>query len=113
MRYILTGFSHDSGFRVFAFEGIGEDRVRTKFFVRADLALIHSYGIRVQELPLLCREILERRNEGEEQRTFTYTDTEMCRHAQLCATRDAAQKRKGPRRPHSGNVGAAWRGPDM
>ena len=64
MQYILTGFTHDMGFRVFAFEGIGEDRVRTEYKVRADLALIHRYGIRVQELPLLCRGILEAAERG-------------------------------------------------
>jgi DNA-directed RNA polymerase specialized sigma24 family protein len=29
MQYILTRFTHDMGFRVFEFEGIGDDRVRT------------------------------------------------------------------------------------
>lgn len=111
MRYMLTGFTHDVGFRVFAFDGVGEDRVRTEYRVRADLALLRRYGIRVQELPLLCREFLERREEGEEQHTFTYTEAEMSAYAGLCATRDAAQKRKAPRRPPSKNVGVAWRGP--
>ena len=63
MQYILTGFTHDMGFRVFAFEGVGEDRVRTEYRVKADLALIRRYGIRVQELPLLCRAVLERHSD--------------------------------------------------
>jgi hypothetical protein len=115
MQYILTGFTHDMGFRVFAFEGIGEDRVRTEYKVRADLALIHRYGIRVQELPLLCRGILEGRNEDEEQQTFTYTESDMRRNAELCAVRAAAdaQKRKAPRKPPSENTGVAWRGPQV
>ena len=112
MQYILTGFTHDMGFRIFAFEGIGEDRVRTEYKVKADLALIHRYGIRVQELPLLCLGILERRNEAEEQQTFTYTEGDMRRNAELCAGRAAdAQKRKAPRNTPSANVGVAWRGP--
>jgi hypothetical protein len=111
MQYILTGFSHDMGFRVFEFECIGEDRVRTGFKVRADLALIAKYGIRVQELPLLCRGILERRDEGGEQLTLTYTESDMRLHADVCAAQAAvAQKRKVPRRPPSDNVGTAWRG---
>ena len=102
MQYIITGFTHDMGFRVFAFEGIGEDRVRTEYKVRADLALIQRYGIRVQELPLLCRGILERRNEDEDQQAFTYTESDMRRNAELyaaelCALRTAdVQKRKAP-----------------
>ena len=114
MQYIITGFTHEMGFRVFAFQGIGEDRVRTEYKVRADLALIHRYGIRVQELPLLCRGILEGRNEDEDQQTFTYTESDMRRNAELCAVRAAdAQNRKPPRKPPSDNVGATWRGPHV
>src|SRR5258707_15868395 len=113
MQYILTGFTQDMGFRVFAFEGIGEDRMRTEYRVRTDLALIRKYSIRVQELPLLCRGILERRNEGEEQRSFTYTEADMSLYSDVCATQAAARKRKAPRRPPSENVGSAWRGPQV
>lgn len=56
MQYILTGFTQEMGFRVFAFERIGDDRLRTKFTVKADLALIRRYGIRLQDLPLMCRD---------------------------------------------------------
>jgi len=113
MQFVLTGFTQDNGFRVFAFERLGEDRVRSKFTVRADLALIRRYGIRIQELPLMCRAILERREEGEENRALTFTEDEMCRHAKdSVAARDAAaQKRKPPRRPPNANLGAAWRDP--
>ena len=112
MQYILSGFTHDLGFRVFTFECVSDNRLRTEYKVRADLALIAKYGIRVQELPLLCRAILERRNQTEERRTFTYTEADMRLTADLCAARAAvAQKRKAPRRPPSENVGAAWRGP--
>ena len=114
MQYILTGFTHDIGFRVFEFEGIDEDRVRTPYKVRADLALIHRYGIRVQELPLLCRAILEGRNENEAEQTFTYTENDMRRNAELCAVRAAdAQKKKTPRKRPAENLGAAWRGPHV
>lgn len=114
MQYTLTGFIHDQGFRVFAFEGIGVDRVRTQYRVRADLALIRRYNIRMQELPLLCRGILERRDEEGEQRAFTYTEADMSVYAGACASRDAAaQKRKAPRKLPSENVGAAWRGPHV
>ena len=114
MQYIITGFTHDMGFRVFAFQGIGEDRVRTEYKVRADLALIQRYGIRMQELPLLCRGILEGRNEDEDQKTFTYTESDMRRNAELCAVHAAdAEKRKPPRKPPSHNLGAAWRDPHV
>lgn len=113
MQYILTGFTHNKGFRVFAFEGIGEDRIRTEYKVSADLALIHRYGILIQELPLLCRSILERPHEDEKQRTFTYTESDMRRNAEIWAIRADEQKKKAPRKPPSQNVGVAWRGPQV
>ncbi len=112
MQFILTGFTQDMGFRVFAFERIGEDRIATKYAVKADLALVRRYGIRVQELPLLCRGLLERRDTGDETRTVTFTEDEMAIYAKDCAVarEAAAQKRKPPRRP-SEHIGAAWRVP--
>jgi hypothetical protein len=113
MQFTLTGFSQDMGYRVFAFERIAEDRTRTPCTVRADLALIRGYGIRVQELPLLCRGLLERHDEGAHGGPLTFTEDEMRIHAvNSAAMRDAAaQRRKPSRRPHSDNVGAAWRVP--
>jgi hypothetical protein len=113
MQYILTGFTQDMGFRVFAFERIGDDRLRTKFTVRADLTLIRRYGIRLQDLPLMCRGLLDRCNEGEEKRTLIFTEDEMGLYERnsLAAREAAAQKRKPPRRPPSENIGAAWRAP--
>src|SRR6185437_2517443 len=86
--------------RVFAFEGSTPDRTKTKFSVKTDLALVRRYGIRVQELPLLCRGLLDRRDEDDQQHTFVFTEKEMCLYANECAReREAAlQKRKPPRR---------------
>lgn len=111
-RFTLKGFSHDQGFRQFVFECIAEDHVRTQFSVRADLALARTYGIHLQDLPLLCREFLERRALTEDARRLTFTEEEMrlyqadCKAAQLVA----AQKRRVPsRRPPAENLGNAWR----
>jgi hypothetical protein len=114
MQFILTGFTQDREFRVFAFEGIAADRVRTPFTVRADLALSRTYGIRLQELPLMCRGILEHREEGvEQQNAMIFTEEAMRLHASNCVAARllAAQKKKAPRRPASENNGAAWRSP--
>jgi len=92
MQFILTGFTQDMGFRVFAFERMGEDRIRTKYTVRADLALILRYGIRLQELPLLCRGLLERRENGEEASTLTFTEDEMCLYAKDWLRKPTRQK---------------------
>lgn len=114
MQFILTGFTQDMGFRVFAFERMGEDRIRTKCTVRADLALIRRYGIQIQELPLLCRSLLDRRDEGVETHSLTFTEEEMrtCANERAAARAEAANKRRPPRRPSSENSGAAGRVPN-
>lgn len=113
MQFILTGFTQDKEYRVFAFEGIAADRVRVPFTVRADLALSRTYGIRLQELPLMCRGLLEHREEGEQESAMTFTEDAMRLHASnsLAARLLAAQKKKAPRRPANENNGAAWRSP--
>ena len=99
MQYVLTGFSNDMEFRVFAFDAVGDDRIRTEYLVRADLTLVRKYGIKLQELPLLCRGVLEQRIFGSHQRTFTYTEDEMSIHAD--ARTVAAEKLKAARKPWS------------
>lgn len=101
MQFIVTGFSQVTGFRVFAFEGIAEDRSRILFTVRADLALARSYGIRLQELPLLCWAVLDTAPEGTELRAFTYGEDDMSLHAsaQQRATQERANRRGGVRPP--------------
>lgn len=113
MQFILTGFSQEMAFRVFAFERMGSDRVRTKYAVKADLSLVRRYGIQMQELPLLCRNLLVRSDSAQEtDHTLTFTEDDMNQHAKGCAAAKyaAAQKRKPSRRPASVNVGTAWRG---
>lgn len=109
MQFVIVGFTDEMGFRVFAFEGVGADRVRTEYKVKADLTLIRKYGIRLQELPLLCRAILEQHLGSDAQRTFTYTEADMSLRADFCAAQ-AEAKRKVPRKPRSETLGNAWRG---
>jgi hypothetical protein len=118
MQFILTGFTQDTGFRVFAFEGVAIGQIRTVFTVRADLALSRRYGIAMQELPLLCRSLLDRQGEGGEQNvsekhalTFTEEQMRACADKRAADRALAALKRKAPRRPVVENAGAAWRGP--
>lgn len=110
-RYILTGFSNDQHFRQYAFEGVGEDHSRTLFTVRADLALARAYGIPFQDLPLLCREFLERCVVMKDARQLTFGEEGMraCQAERLAAKEAAAQKKRPPRRPAAENTGNAWR----
>jgi hypothetical protein len=120
MQFILTGFTQETGFRVFAFEGVVVGQIRTVFTVRADLALSRRYGIAMQELPLLCRSLLDRqdegglnKDEGGENHALIFSEEEMRAWADKRAADRAvaALKKKTPRRPVVENAGAAWRGP--
>src|ERR1700742_791539 len=101
MDYLLNGFTSDLGFRVFRFEGIEADKRRTEFSVRADLALIKGFGIRIQELPLLCRRLLETRDEAVAGRPLTFTREHMRLHSEVCveARAQAGRRRTSLRRP--------------
>jgi hypothetical protein len=115
LQFILTGFTQELGFRVFAFERMGEDRVRTRCTVKADLVLVRRYGIRLQELPLMCRGLLERGDEATATPALIFSEDQMrlCADERAAAKAGAANKRKPPRRPVVENPGAAWRGPQQ
>jgi hypothetical protein len=104
MQYVLTGFTQVGGFRVYAFNGIRADQTRTAFTVRADLSLIRTHSILVQELPLLCRALLEesmleQTGELSAERSLTYSEDAMRRHADVrTADKEAAQRKKSLRK---------------
>ena len=115
MQYMLKGFTETAGERVFEFEGVAADRSRRNFTVSANMAASRRYGIRIQDLPLLCRAVLDGQEPAEalpEEGTthaFTYTEEEMSLHALRVTAREAANKKRPPRRPAPDRLGAAWR----
>ena len=114
LQFVLKGFNEVTGCRIFAFEGVGADRSRTDFTVKTDMSLVRRYGIRLQELPLLCRAMLERKHEDDlVERTFTFTEEDMGVFADSAAARAlAAKQRKPARRPATTTqLGTAWRVP--
>jgi hypothetical protein len=114
MQFILTGFTEEIGFRVFAFEATLADKTRTTHTVRADLALTRRYGIPMQELPLLCRGLLDKCNEGEYAPSMVFTEDDMRLHSRTCtdARNAAILKRKSTRRPvTTAQTGIGWRAP--
>jgi hypothetical protein len=92
MQYSFTGFRDNTGIRVFAFERTETDRSRTQFTVSMDLARVRSYGILMQELPLLCRKLLEKCDQDGVERTLTYTEENMRVYASDCALARAAAR---------------------
>lgn len=95
--FVLTGFGHNLGFRVFEFDCIDEARTRTRHTVRADLTLVRKYGVHIQELPLLCRRLLD---ESEAPGlSLTLSEADMIACAEKEAFRNQAKARKPWRRP--------------
>ncbi len=97
--FILKGFSQALEFRVFEYEGLMPNAIRASFTVRIDTGLARKYGIRLQELPLLCRGVLDQCGEGEEQRSFLYSEAHMSEYASGQAAREEAAKHKKSRQP--------------
>ena len=102
----LVGFTHDMGFRVFSFDRRGDDNVRTRRNVRANLALIRAYGIQVQELPLLCRGVLDRCEDHGQVQSLTFAESDMraCADERAAVREQAAKRRRPWRRPADESV---------
>jgi hypothetical protein len=112
LRYILEGFVPEREFRLFSFQAVdlrplASGGGRTAYTVRTDLSLVRKYGIHLQELPLLCRELLERRPVSEAGCHLTLTEEDLrVRQAERLIAEAA---RKKWRRAPPGNAGQAWR----
>lgn len=110
MEFILMGFDQWASTREFRFEIIKADRCRTPVVVVADLSLAREHNIQLQDLPLLCRELLEHSEAGAlSSGIVTLTKTHM---AALSEAARIAREAKKPRRFRQGvssKVGNAWR----
>ena len=98
MPFILTGFVHETNVRVFRFEQVEKGRERAEYTVRADLNLIRKYRIQMQDLPLLCRQVLEQVPDDQPRRAFTYTEAEMGKYAEAVRAANLKTKKYPPRR---------------
>lgn len=114
-QYLLRGFTQSNSCRTFFFEGVSADRSKTRLTVQADLILAKRHGIPLQELPLLCHDLLSHRDEtAPDSVSLTFTEENMKTHAHACtlAKQEAGLKRRSFKRPGS-QLGAAWRGPQL
>ena len=101
MDFVLIGFSQAAGVRRFSFNRIEADRSRTPFTITADLRMLRTVGITVQELPLMCRRLLESTSGEGESRVIEFTEQQLRNHAAETA---ALSK---PRTKNKPPVGAA------
>src|SRR5688572_9107727 len=103
VQFIVTGFRQNLQFRLFTFERVAGDYSRSAYTVSADTALVRKHGISVQELPLLCLQLLERSEQGEsnpdqphdDRREITFTEEDMLSYAkELASAREASKQRR-------------------
>ena len=93
--FILTGFHQIHGIRYYVYQGQPDDGSSTEFTVDADVRLLRKYGIALQELPLLCRRLLEKQNPVASRNTVTFTEDLMKEQADArAALQRAAQAKK-------------------
>ena len=109
-QFLLTGFTQAAGIRIYAFEG-RVDAKRIDYTVEVDLALIPGYGIRIQDLPLLCHELLQQRIQPDEISAVVFTEQRMRSHADKLATarEEAEHKKKQPRHLARVDAETGWR----
>jgi len=109
-QFFLTGYTQAAGIRIYAFQG-RVDSSRMDYTVEVDLALIPGYGIRIQELPLLCRELLQQHVQPDEISALVFTEQRMRNHAEklAAARQEAEHKRKQPKHLGTADAETAWR----
>src|SRR5258708_27680949 len=94
MIFAFTGFSQDGTYRVFSFELLPRHEGGGTFLVKADLALARKYRIPLQELPLLCRALLENRQGDAPDHTIIYSASDMSLYANARLAADENRKLK-------------------
>lgn len=105
--YVLAGFRQLEHTRQYYFDAINEDHERKRISVSANVELARKYGISLQELPLLCRRLLEKQSNAT---SIDFTESEMVLFAEKrAAEANAAMIHRRPRRPASNVTGQAWR----
>jgi hypothetical protein len=111
-QFLLTGFTQAAAIRIYSFDGRIESR-RTPYTVEVNLALIPGYGIQIQELPLLCRELLQQRAQLDGICAVVFTEQRMRSHAErLALAKDQAEEKKQQRKHlASAGVETDWRPP--
>lgn len=115
MGFILTGFRQDRSVRRYAFDYVSAEQGREACVVCADLSLLQKHHIPLQEVPLLCRRLLEAADAGARHQ-LVFSETDMLSYATNRAAKlEGDLKKRKHRAPVSRRVGLAWRGnkPDL
>lgn len=93
--FVLSRFHQEDGIRYYIFQRPDDGGASTEFTVDADVTLLRKYGIVLQELPLLCRHLLEKQDAGSPARAVTFSEDLMKEQADhRAAVKQAAQLKK-------------------
>src|SRR5690348_13245361 len=72
--FVLSRFHQEDGIRYYIFQRPDDGGASIEFTVDADVTLLRKYGIVLQELPLLCRHLLEKQDGGSPSRAVTFSE---------------------------------------
>lgn len=93
-RFVITGFEDHQGFRAFLFDEVTPAHKRIPRTVRVDLEMARRHGIRIQELPLICCDLLDRQTSTELVYPLCFPEQAMIDFAaQQAATRDPHRRK--------------------
>jgi hypothetical protein len=110
-QFLLTGFTQNAGIRKYSFDGRVETR-KVGYTVDVELALLPVYGIRIQDLPLMCRELLQQRPQPDEVTAHVFTEQRMRSHAEkITLAREEAERKKKSKRAESEAAQSSYQAP--
>ena len=129
VEFVLTGFSQENNVRRYTFQALPsgnhkpagiqkpagshkpEGNSKKEWTVSADLSLMRKHRIPLQELPLLCKRLLEAQGENGKNDALMFTESDMLGYAsnRTAAELAAEVKKRARRMPSSSRVGMAWR----
>jgi hypothetical protein len=98
MKYRLIGYRQTGNIRLFDFDKVDPGGEAVKVSVSVDTTMAGRYAVGLQELPLLCRQYLEKSATAGESLALALQETDL---AAISAARAAT---RSARRPKSANV---------
>ena len=95
MKYVLRGFDQEGNLRQYGFIGIAADRTHAAFTVSVDVDLIRRYDVPLQELPILCHQLLDKDRGDAQTRALMFSEEDIVGYVNRRAeARCAAQQKK-------------------
>ena len=109
MHFVFTGFRQNDSVRQYVFQSVTPPH--EELTVGADLNLVRKHNIPLQELPLLCRRLLEATDEPQKSPGLVFTEQDMLGYVEKRSriAQETESKRRKFRVAASPRIGEAWR----